>query len=354
MWLEECGGPDGAVVPFLELSYARGVEPVGLSLPYTSSLLLLWWESIAHPLQPGDEPGWVPAWVWIEQSGNTQVEWASLDRNSDVTPRQLVMPTSARGRSAVRKAVATALTQLTGKPTVEAAVAAIESSQHDQPTDSEMQEPTIDDDDLSANPSDNTQSEDEAWPTLPVWIWLEADEHGIWQANASLSPADGATATAFDAPMSPIGLTCLWLPVVKALRNIETRDLRPRAVPVWLWTEEDGDELVAGFSFERVEGIKSHFLDVPHDEQSLTGLREGLGAAMVWLTGCESADGAARELMKQPLSTPWSNGKPRTRVKRKPKRATKKRVSKRSSEREMVIPRIRIVSGGAPGLGKRR
>jgi hypothetical protein len=127
-----------------------------------------------------------------------------------------------------------------------------------------------------------------------------------------------------------------------------------RTVPVWLWTEQDDNGLVAWFSFERVAGVKAKLLDIPYDERSLTALREGLGAAMSWLTGCESPDAAARELMKQPLSTLTPHEKPRTGVKRKPKGLTKKRAANRSSERKMVIPRIRIVSGGAPGLGKRR
>ncbi|WP_132302026.1 hypothetical protein [Kribbella sp. VKM Ac-2568] len=141
---------------------------------------------------------------------------------------------------------------------------------------------------------------------------------------------------------------------MKALKDLENGDMLTRTVPVWLWTEEDDNGLVAWFSFERVAGIKARLLDIPHEERSLTALREGLGAAMIWLTGCESADAAARELMKQPSSTLTPHGKPRTRVKRKPKSPTKKRTANRSSERKMVIPRIRVASGGAPGLGKRR
>jgi hypothetical protein len=237
---------------------------------------------------------------------------------------------------------------------LEAAVAALESAQPIV-TDSEMIEHPVDDDDLPTDAVDADRSEDghDAWPTLPVWIWLEADEHETWQANARLSPTDGVPASTVEVPVSPVGLTRLWLPVVKTLSDLETGDALTRTVPVWLWTEENDDGLAAWFSFERVDGIKATLLDIPHDEGSLTVLREGLGAAMIWLTGCESPDVAARELMKQPVTTLTPYGKPRSRE-RKPKSPTKKRVTRRSSQRKMVIPRIRIVSGGAPGLGKRR
>ena len=151
---------------------------------------------------------------------------------------------------------------------MEAAVAALESA---QPIviDPEMIEHTVDDDDLPTDAVHADRSEDghDAWPTLPVW----------------------------------------------------------------LWTEENDDGLAAGLLLERVDGIKAKLLDIPHDERSLTVLREGLGAAMIWLTGCESPDAAARELMKQPLTTLTPYGEPRSRE-RNPKSPTKKRATRPSSE----------------------
>ncbi|WP_433003298.1 hypothetical protein [Kribbella sp. CA-294648] len=241
---------------------------------------------------------------------------------------------------------------------MEAAVPALESRQHDHSigTEPEISEHTNDDHDPPVDAADLDCSDDgeDAWPALPVWIWLETDKHETWQANARLSPTDGVPAATAEAPVSSVGLIRLWLPVVKALRDLENGTTRTRTVPVWLRTEEDENGLVASFSFERMAGITAKQLDIPHDERSLTALRDGLGAAMIWLTGCESPDAAARELMKQPSSTLTPHGKPGIRVNRKPKTRTKKRAPNRSSERKMVLPRIRIVSGGAPGLGKRR
>ncbi|MFC5262284.1 hypothetical protein ACFPJ1_09185 [Kribbella qitaiheensis] len=145
---------------------------------------------------------------------------------------------------------------------MEAAVAALESAQHDHSIviEPEMTEHTIDDDDLPTDPADAGRSEDgdDAWPTLPVWIWLEADKHETWQANARLSPTDGIPASAVEAPVSPVGLTRLWLPVVKALRDLENGNMLIRTVPVWLWTEQDDNGLVAWFSFERAPASRQN------------------------------------------------------------------------------------------------
>ncbi|TCM34425.1 hypothetical protein [Kribbella sp. VKM Ac-2568] len=59
---------------------------------------------------------------------------------------------------------------------MEAAVAALESTQYDHSIviEPEMIEQTIDDGDLPTDPVDVGRSEDgdDAWPTVPVWIWL--------------------------------------------------------------------------------------------------------------------------------------------------------------------------------------
>ncbi|GAB2661705.1 hypothetical protein [Kribbella swartbergensis] len=124
-------------------------------------------------------------------------------------------------------------------------------------------------------------------------------------------------------------------------------------VPVWLWVEDDDQGRAARFSFERFAGVRATPLEMPHDEQSLTVLSERLGVAMVWLTGCDTPDAAARELMRQQQRTHASPRKPQPRTKTKSPR--KKRPTKTAaSGRRMVLPRIRIVSGGLPGLGRRR
>jgi hypothetical protein len=73
-------------------------------------------------------------------------------------------------------------------------------------------------------------------------------------ANARLSATDGIAAMAVQAPVSPVGLTRLWLPILKTLRELEAGDARSRSVPVWLWTEDHEDGPVAWFSFDVVSG----------------------------------------------------------------------------------------------------
>jgi hypothetical protein len=206
-----------------------------------------------------------------------------------------------------------------------------------------------------AKPGQSHDNQD-AWPTLPVWVWLEEDNHGTWQARARLSQADGIAPLPVRAPVSPAGLTRLWLPTLKALKELETGNPRSRTVPVWVWTDGHDDEPAIWFSFDRVDGVRSTLLDIPREKRSLAVLRDRLGVAMVRLTGCETPDAAARELMKPPQSASTPRTPPQPGASRKSKSPAKKRTIKAatSRQRKMVVPRIRVVSGGLPGLGKRR
>jgi hypothetical protein len=286
---------------------------------------------------------------------------------------------------AVRKAVSQALMRITGEPTAAAAVVLLKSALHELP-DNDMagEQPPLDDrghqDGQTPNrptaadpevlnhsrhdggartgPAEPGQPQDgdEVWPTLPVWVWLEADEGGTWQAHARLGPPADVAPVRVQAPVSRAGLTRLWFPILTALKELEAGGPRPRSVPVWLWFQDDEDEPAAWFSFERVVGVKSTLLDIPSEEQSLAVMREGVGKAMVWLTGCETPDAAARELTKLAQSAPTPRRPTKAPARRRPKSFTKRRTAKVSArgERKMVIPRIRVVSGGLPGLGKRR
>ncbi|GAB2661698.1 hypothetical protein [Kribbella swartbergensis] len=233
VWLQEYGDANGESVPFVRLSYTRGVPAVELELPRTASLLVLWWEAIEDPPDAKRGPGWVPAWVWSEQDGHDSLAWVCLDPTDDVTPRELLMPTSARSRLAVRRALSQALMRLTGEQSVEAALesAQVDPSsgvaadgpetvtEHDADTQDEPAEPwalehtTELDVPSEFNDADRPQDGEDDWPTLPVWLWLEEDEGGTWRANARLSPTDGVPALPVQAPVAPIGLTRLWLRV---------------------------------------------------------------------------------------------------------------------------------------------
>jgi hypothetical protein len=337
VWVEELGGE---LVPFVRLAYSRGIEAVEFTLPHSGPLLLQWWAAIEDDL----ESAWVPVWVWFEDSDDDPLTCVSLDPTDGVAPRQLFMPTSARGRLAVRRAVTEAVIQLTGESSAVAAADALEATRYDVPDDAAGPEPLEDD-----------SGEGDAWPTIPTWIWLEADAGGEWQAQATLRNTNGVTPLPVEVPVASRTLAHFWSIISSAMRQLEAGHPHSLTVPAWLWVYVNDGQADAWISLEPVDGVTATMLALPDDEESLANLRGEIGRAMMWLTGHSTPDAALRELTKPAPQSRKSITKP-AKPEPKPKAATNKRPRKASSrsDRKMVLPRVRIVSGGLPGLGRRR
>lgn len=347
VWLEGYGDADDELVPFVRLSYTRGVGAIAVPLPHTIPLLLTWHAACSDP----SLKAWVPAWVWNEQDHPDPLACVSLDRVDNVSPRELLMPSSQRGRATLRKAVTACLQQLTGELTATAAIKSahthlLEAAPSDQHRDQHTE---------TSGDSDDTADSRSSWPSLSVWMWLEEQPGNQWQAAASLSPVDGTTSVAAMAPVTNVGLTRLWLPITKMLQESETGEPRARSVPVWVWSSTSDNEPEAWVSFEKQHGVKSSMLDLPVDRRSLEALRDGTAAAMMRLTGCTSLDAAEQQLLRSQENTdatrePLPQRPPRKRKAAKGKGSPQALVPR---ERRMVLPRIRIVSGGLPSLGRR-
>jgi hypothetical protein len=282
------------------------------------------------------------------------------------------MPSSSRGRNAIRKAVGRALVLLTGEPTAQAAIenlrakaTAVESA----PVSHAVPRPVP----RSQRPSakgwgDSTsQDADANWPTVPVWVWFQQNDTGSLEAHADVSPKLDLEPVLTVLPASREGLLRLWGPVQSALKKRQSGAEVRSTVPIWIWTDDESRRSAPLISFERLDGVKANQVSVPTDLPSLEVMNSALGTAMVRLTGASTPSDAAELLRRQVpmgMDAGWPNG-PNRRVKptatagrpaRKPAKEPAGKVAKKPAPRarKRGVPRIRIVSGGLPGLGKRR
>ncbi len=201
-------------------------------------------------------------------------------------------------------------------------------------------------------PANTDPDPSEAWPAVPVWMWLVEQCDGEVVAEAQLSSEPGIDPIQVELPHKQ-GLLTHWYFALRASRGDRPEFTRIRSLVCWFWIDEENSETTACFSWQKRRGVRSTTILIPTDFEGVEVLRLAVDAAFQRLTG-NNAKEAVRVLQEEHRRGATASAHQTSkgaRAKGKVSKHTLKRT--RDPDRRMVLPRLRTVSGGLPGLGRR-